>query len=134
MSLADPLRQLLYVSQLAPQCDATVVPRIVQTARAHNAACGITGLLVFDGLRFCQLLEGPASQVGPLMARIQQDVRHVDVQTLHTATPAARHFDAFSMGYAAFDDGEPLHALAQHRGEAALRALLALLPRLDMTP
>lgn len=132
MPPADLLRHHLYVSQLAPACDATVVPRIVQTARNFNAAHGITGLLVFDGLHFCQLLEGAASQVEPLIARIRQDTRHVNLQTLYTATPAARHFDAFSMGYAHVEEGEPLHALTQHHGHAALQALLALLPGLDL--
>lgn len=129
---ADLLRHILYVSHLAPECNATVVPRILQTARRHNAAHGITGLLVFDGQMFCQLLEGPASEVAPLMDRIRQDTRHVRLQTLYEGEPAARHFEAFSMGYAQAEDEDPLHALAQHQGTAALHALQTLLPRLDV--
>lgn len=56
--------RIVYSSQLAPSVPAECVADIVRTARQFNAAHGITGLLVFDGQRFCQYLEGPDAPIG----------------------------------------------------------------------
>ena len=76
------LHQILYRSLLAPDHTPGVVGRIVGAARQRNASEGITGLLVFDGLRFCQHLEGPPDPVQRLMRRLQADRRHTDVRGL----------------------------------------------------
>lgn len=54
------LYEVLYVSTIAPDQPLSVVAEIAGRARVVNAELGITGLLIFDGQRFCQQLEGPA--------------------------------------------------------------------------
>ena len=62
-----PLYEFLYWSQLADSQSPTAIGQILARARPFNAANGITGLLVFDGQRFCQHLEGPAVALESLM-------------------------------------------------------------------
>ena len=89
MAQADTVFQLLYVSHLAADCDFSVVKEIVDVARRSNPALDITGALLFDGERFCQLLEGGELAVRALMSRIEVDVRHTDVRVLHAAVTSA---------------------------------------------
>lgn len=89
MALDDALHHILYLSRLAPGVDFSVVKDIVQSARARNVPLGITGALLFDGERFCQLLEGPGAAIDTLMATIEQDTRHTDIRMLHAGAADA---------------------------------------------
>ena len=82
MAQAETSFQLLYISHLASHCDFSVVKEIVDVARRSNPALGITGALLFDGERFCQLLEGGEPEVRALMRRIAADSRHTGVRVL----------------------------------------------------
>ena len=65
------VHEILYCSVLAPDQPIGIVGRIVSQARARNAQHRITGLLVFDGLRFCQHVEGSHDDVVALMRRMR---------------------------------------------------------------
>lgn len=75
--------ELIYRSVMSAGTDPRAVADVVRTARAHNQAHDITGVLVFDGENFVQLLEGPETAVRELMARIARDPRHHRVQICH---------------------------------------------------
>ncbi len=74
--------QLLYVSRLAPKSTWAVMKEVADAARRNNPAHGITGALLFDGERFCQLIEGDEPAVRALMQNIANDPRHTDVKLL----------------------------------------------------
>jgi hypothetical protein len=74
--------RVLYLSHLASGRDFSVVAQILHVSRERNQQLGITGALVFDGARFCQLIEGPRGHVVSLAQRIQADPRHVGYRTL----------------------------------------------------
>lgn len=76
------LHEILYCSLLAPDQPTEIVGQIVSRARARNATEGITGLLVFDGMRFCQHFEGPRRQVLGLLNRLEADPRHTQMLSL----------------------------------------------------
>ena len=105
---APALLELLYVSVLAPHQRPTVVGQIVAQARARNAERGITGLLVFDGLHFCQHIEGPPEALRPLMERIRLDARHSDVQVLYEGPRDERRYHRFDLGFAQSDEPDEL--------------------------
>ena len=63
MNLSPALYEVLYVSTIAPDQPLSVVAEIAGRARFVNAELDITGLLIFDGQRFCQQLEGPQKAV-----------------------------------------------------------------------
>lgn len=66
MTDATPIYRLLYASRLAPPHTFNIFKSIIVAARTNNSANEITGALVFDGERFCQLLEGPQPGVSAL--------------------------------------------------------------------
>lgn len=132
MKINSPLYEVLYVSVLAPDAPIRSIAGIAAKARVANLALGITGLLIFDGMRFCQQLEGEQKAVLKLMARIQTDTRHTHVEVLHHGPLAERRFRRFSLGYISVDDEDVLGQLAQLDGAAAVNAFVALLSTLDM--
>lgn len=134
MKFNHPLYELLYVSTLAPDQSVTVVADIARYSRASNGAANITGILVFDGMRFCQQLEGTQKQVLALEQKIRADFRHVDMQVLHHAPLAERRFRCFTMGYSMLEDTEVLARLQAVDGQAALDSFLSLLPHIDLAP
>lgn len=131
MTTPTQLYETLYVSTIAPDAPISIIGEIASTARVFNESQGITGLLVFDGMRFCQQLEGERRKVMKLLERIQQDPRHVNVEILHHAPLAARRFRRFSLGYTTVDDVDVLGPLEQLDGQVAMDAFLALVATLD---
>ena len=127
-----PLHEILYCSTLAQGLPPDTVGLIASRARAHNALHGITGLLVFDGLRFCQHLEGPPEAVGALMQRIGKDPRHVGVRVVHDAPLGAPRYSGFGMGLAECEGPDLMAGVHALDGEVALRHFLALLPSFDI--
>ena len=83
MKISSALYEVLYVSTLAPDQPTAVVAEIAAKARQVNAELDVTGLLIFDGQRFCQQLEGPQKAVLKLIERIRNDPRHVNVEVVH---------------------------------------------------
>lgn len=75
------LSQYLYIST-APTLGRAAVDAILATSARNNPACGITGLLLFNGRNFLQLLEGEESEIATLMERITADQRHSGVSVL----------------------------------------------------
>jgi hypothetical protein len=95
--MSDKLVCLVYVSRGRP-LDAAALEALADAAQRHNAAHGITGVLLpFEG-HFLQALEGRAAAVQPLFERISRDPRHHDVVLLSVDQIEARRFPASSMG------------------------------------
>lgn len=126
------LYEVLYVSTLAPEAPLSVVANIAVKARQANAERDITGLLIFDGMRFCQQLEGDQKQVLTLLERIRQDTRHINMQVLHHDELDARRFRRFSLGYCTVDDDDVLERMERMDGQVALESFVGLLSRLDL--
>ncbi len=130
--ISTRLYEILYVSTLAPEAPLSVVADIAAKARQANAERDITGLLIFDGMRFCQQLEGGQKQVLALLERIRQDTRHINMQILHHGELAARRFRRFSLGYCTVEDDDVLERMEEMDGQVALDAFVGLLSRLDL--
>ena len=126
------LHEFIYLSKLAADAPLRVVADIAVKSRSTNQRRDITGLLVFDGMRFCQQFEGDDADVAGLMERIRQDPRHTGVDVLHHGPLAERRFKRWSLGYALVDDVELLARLEQLRGQDAVDAFMGMLPGLDL--
>lgn len=83
------LSQYLYIST-APTLPREEVDAILATSARNNPAHGITGLLLFNGRNFLQLLEGEEAEVAGLMDTITADPRHAGVSVLDKRQIAAR--------------------------------------------
>jgi hypothetical protein len=91
------LKSLTYVSHAALDLTAEQLEEIHRTARDLNAIDGITGLLVFNGTRFLQVIEGSEAAVDDLVARLRRDARHSGVEIRDERTIAERSFPDWSM-------------------------------------
>ena len=125
------LYETIYVSTLAPGRPVSSVGEIAGKARVSNPVQGITGLLIFDGMRFCQQLEGMKRQVVGLMEKIRRDPRHTNLEIVHYGELASRRFYNFSLGYTTVEDPEVLERLEKLQGLAAVSAFVALLSQVD---
>jgi hypothetical protein len=134
MQIQPDLYELLYVSLIAPDTHGKGVARIAREARVNNTKNGITGLLVFDGERFAQHIEGHAQGVRKLFERIEADPRHTEVHVVQQGSSLVRKFPNFSMGFAEVGELELLESLDLQEGNSARSAFTALLPSLDMEP
>lgn len=125
--------QLLYVSRLAPGCNWEVVKEIVAAARTHNPAHEITGALLFDGERFCQLIEGAEADVRALAHNIWNDPRHADLRTLFAGpSRIGRTTQRWVSGYCDAHELEQFDAEAGPSDTHALDSFLAVLQGADM--
>ena len=132
LTQSPDLHEIIYVSTLAPDASVQVVADIAVKSRTNNLQADITGLLVFDGLHFCQQLEGCAREVDAAMARIRVDPRHSGVAVLHQGPLDKRRFRRFSLGYTSVEDIELLERLQLLKGQAAVDAFVSLLSGLDV--
>lgn len=131
--MESSLACFLYHSRLAASADIRCVADIVKIARSFNKEHQITGMLIFDGQRFCQYIEGPQVQLQALIDCIAKDNRHTEFTPKHHAgLSGERMFGSWSMAYVLVDDAEPLDELNQLDGTQAVSKLLGLLPMLDI--
>ncbi len=91
---------------------------IVRTSREKNQHLGLTGILIFDGSRFCQYLEGPAQELNDVLTSIKKDQRHKDVKLqLHGPMHGERKFKGWSIAYAEVDEEISLAQMSMANGE-----------------
>ncbi len=89
--------QLTYISSALRTVDHREVDAILGTSRRNNGAAGVTGLLLYDGRRFLQALEGDALLVNQTYERIKADPRHRGIVLLSSKDVATRSFGDWSM-------------------------------------
>lgn len=94
--------QLCYISTARPNVDWDAVDDILAVSRRNNAAVRVSGLLLFNGKRFLQLLEGPQVAVEERYARILKDSRHFAVVKLSECTIDEREFGGWDMAFERF--------------------------------
>ncbi len=70
---------------------------IHRTAREQNALDGITGLLVFNGTHFLQIVEGSEGAIEDLIDRLRKDPRHTGFEVRDRRKVGARSFPDWSM-------------------------------------
>ena len=94
------LVRLIYASRAREPLSAEALSAMMKSARDHNAAAGITGVLVHSEGIFLQLLEGGRNAVNAVYNRVTQDERHHDVVLLSYDEVAERRFAGWAMGQA----------------------------------
>jgi len=100
-----PLQELIYTSLSQTHSDVDDVKNILAASERNNAASSITGLLMFDGQRYVQILEGESERVTHLYNVISKDPRHQQLELLHIGGIPARAFDDWRMAYESLPQG-----------------------------
>ncbi|MGE6331747.1 BLUF domain-containing protein [Stenotrophomonas sp. NPDC077659] len=92
-----PLRAIAYASQARPDLAAERLQTLVNDAARFNRMAGVTGVLLHDGQRFLQYIEGPPDGIDPVYERILQAGSHVDIVELARGRLGQRQFPYWSM-------------------------------------
>lgn len=91
------LRQITYISTTQPGADINVLSAIERHAQQKNAVNGLSGLLMFDGVRYLQVLEGSPDAVQSTFERIAKDPRHFALVVLRDREVPDRSFGGWAM-------------------------------------
>lgn len=109
------LTTIIYRSHLCDTVPVKALAEMVAAANLKNQQASVTGILLFNGNHFFQLLEGPEESVKAIYQRICEDSRHYNVVELLCDYAPARRFG--KVGMELFD-------LREHLREEVLQAVL----------
>lgn len=93
------LEQLIYLSEAKPGLSLIDVRSILGSSQVKNRRRDLTGLLLYSGEHFIQVLEGRSSEVSSLVSVIKRDPRHVRVKIVKRASITSRRYGSWDMGY-----------------------------------
>jgi len=96
------LYHLIYSSDASSRFSRQSLVDFLTQSRAFNSKHRISGLLVYAGGNFVQLLEGPEGKIKELMGLICLDARHHDVRVLEEGPLSKRQFADWSMAFLDF--------------------------------
>lgn len=94
---------LIYVSSATRLMRDEELLHLLEKSRANNSELSITGMLLYKGGNFMQMLEGDRDTVKKLYDTIKRDTRHKDVTTITTDSIKKRSFENWSMGFCNMD-------------------------------
>ena len=95
---------VVYVSSATEPLSQQALVDLLTVSRRNNQREGLSGLLLYRGGNFMQLLEGDEAQVWSTHARIMRDARHRGVITILQQSITSRLFDDWSMAFGNLDD------------------------------
>jgi hypothetical protein len=104
------ITQVTYISTVSPDVGPDDIEAILTIARRNNRHRDLTGLLLFNGKRFLQHLEGPTLDVERIYSNIVADPRHRALVELGRVTTDYRSFSGWQM---AFHHSRQMGGLAQ---------------------
>jgi hypothetical protein len=132
------LHQLTYISTAPLGTTEQAVEAILATSRQNNRRDAITGLLISDGTRFLQVLEGDIATVEATFTRIRSDPRHRAAVVLGSKSVSDRHFGRWDMAFAGFGRsvndvslGDAVDRLVAGVRDPNVRALFSSFARID---
>lgn len=91
--------QLGYISTAQPDLLPSETREILEISRLNNMREDITGILLFDGAKFFQILEGAEASVRRAFERICEDERHFSVVRILARKVPERDFPDWRMGF-----------------------------------
>jgi len=109
------LTTIIYRSHISDDFPVRTLPEMVDNACKINSTHDVTGILLFNGTHFFQLLEGPEAGIQAVYQRICADRRHHNVVELMRDYAPSRRFG--NAGMSLFD-------LREHDRSSLLQAVL----------
>ena len=91
------IKSLTYTSLARLDLQVSDLEDIHRAARELNAIDGITGLLVFNGTHFLQIVEGARDVIDDLLERLKRDSRHTGLEVRDQHRVTQRSFPDWSM-------------------------------------
>ena len=100
------LWHLVYASAASEGFQLSDLQDILGVARARNARNDVSGMLLFEGASFLQVLEGERAKIDALLEKIRDDPRHTRAVLLLREPIEQRSFADWTMGYTRVALGE----------------------------
>lgn len=91
------LTTLIYRSRLCKSVSAHFLERLADKAQRFNETVSVTGILLFDGDYFFQILEGPSESIDQVFLRVSADSRHTQIVQLMRDYAPDRRFGRLGM-------------------------------------
>jgi len=91
---------IVYISTAIGDFGEAALLQLLKRSRGFNERAGITGVLMYGGGRFLQVLEGCPAAVRCLYARIAADPRHGRLEKLADGLLPRREFAEWYMSFA----------------------------------
>jgi hypothetical protein len=98
------MRTTVYTSTATRDLTDADLAELLRQCVRNNERAGLTGLLLYRGGRFMQVLEGPDDAVRDVFAVIAADGRHTEVRLLVDEDIARRAFPDWGMAFRTVDD------------------------------
>nr|WP_258009379.1 BLUF domain-containing protein [Stenotrophomonas maltophilia] len=92
-----PLRAIAYASEAIPGLSMDHVDDLAWAAAGFNFESGVTGVLLYDGLRFLQYIEGREDSINVVYSRILSARSHRELIELGRGRVSGRFFPDWSM-------------------------------------
>jgi len=99
------LHAFAYVSTASEGLEVPDLDALLADATTFNRMAGVTGVLMFDGRRFLQYIEGPRDGVASVHARILNARRHGSITELAAGGLQARWFPRWTMANRMIEPG-----------------------------
>lgn len=101
--MSEDIFRIIYKSTAAHPAEVMLgqghVAHLLAAARRRNLAAAVSGVLVYTGLGFFQVLEGPRKGVQPIFESILVDRRHHTLAVIEMDMAPERRFSGWSMGF-----------------------------------
>ncbi|WP_151087835.1 BLUF domain-containing protein [Hymenobacter baengnokdamensis] len=91
---------IVYISTAIVDFREAELVQLLRRSRCFNQKANITGVLMYGGGRFMQVLEGCPGAVRPLYTRIAADPRHGRLERLADGFMPRREFTGWHMSFA----------------------------------
>ena len=95
---------LIYVSTSIDLLSDEELLDILKVSRVNNTTRDVTGMLLYKGGNFMQVLEGPDDSVHALFEKIKNDPRHKGVTVISREQIQTRQFPAWEMAFQNLDN------------------------------
>ncbi len=100
------MKRLIYKSRAVRDFGEGELLALLGGARRRNHDVDVTGMLIYTGRSFLQMLEGEVGAVQKVFTRIMADSRHTKLRILKDADVQRRLFDDWAMGFERVDQQE----------------------------
>jgi hypothetical protein len=96
---ADTLLSAVYVSSAHASMTDQELADLLAVSRENNKKRGITGMLLYRGGDFMQVIEGPAASIEALLKSLARDNRHTGMIILKKTVITERQFTGWQMAF-----------------------------------
>ncbi len=107
------LTSLIYASESTEEFHEHEIPDLLKQVRLANARHELTGMLLYVGGSFLQVLEGRLEMVDAVFSTIRRDRRHTHVNLIAREAILERAFEGWTMIHKTLDSVEAGELIAE---------------------